>query len=43
VDISDPATEFFVYAGMMFGVMVIFIILAMNYEYVDEACFLQNK
>uniref|UniRef100_A0A914V5Q8 Uncharacterized protein n=1 Tax=Plectus sambesii TaxID=2011161 RepID=A0A914V5Q8_9BILA len=33
--IKEPATEFFVYAALMFSVMLIFIVLAMRYKYVD--------
>jgi hypothetical protein len=29
-------SEFFIYAGMMFAVMELFILLAMRYEYVDN-------
>ncbi len=34
--VSDPATEFFVYALLMFAVIGVFIALAMRYTYVDE-------
>lgn len=37
--VSEPATEFFVYAALMFIVMGIFILMAMNYTYVDERAF----
>lgn len=37
--IKEPATEFFAYAALMLFVMVVFIVMAMNYKYVDEKTF----
>uniref|UniRef100_A0A1I7RTF6 Peptide MFS transporter n=2 Tax=Bursaphelenchus xylophilus TaxID=6326 RepID=A0A1I7RTF6_BURXY len=34
--VADPAAEFFLYASMMFAVMIIFIIMAMRYKSVDK-------
>ncbi|CAD5223885.1 unnamed protein product [Bursaphelenchus okinawaensis] len=34
--VADPAAEFFLYASMMFGVMIIFIIMAIRYKSVDR-------
>jgi hypothetical protein len=34
--IKEPATEFFFYAGLMLLIIGIFVIIAMNYNYVDE-------
>lgn len=37
--VSDPATELFVYAGLMFAVMAVFVVLAIRYKYVDPEMF----
>lgn len=37
--VADPAMELFVYAGLMFAVMAVFIVLAIRYKYVDPKVF----
>lgn len=37
--VADPAMELFVYAGLMFAVMAVFIVLAIRYKYVDPSIF----
>jgi hypothetical protein len=37
--VEDPAIELFVYAGLMFAVMAVFIVLAIRYKYVDPKVF----
>lgn len=34
--IKEPAAEFFFYASLMFLIIGVFVIIAMNYQYVDE-------
>ncbi|CAJ0961251.1 unnamed protein product, partial [Mesorhabditis belari] len=41
--ISDPAWEFFLYAGMMLAVMILFIFLAIRYKYVENADFVSEN
>jgi hypothetical protein len=37
--VANPAMELFVYAGFMFAVMAVFIVLAIRYKYVDPKVF----
>ncbi|KAI6204173.1 hypothetical protein M3Y94_00641600 [Aphelenchoides besseyi] len=37
--VADPAMELFIYAGLMFAVMAVFIVLAIRYKYVDPSMF----
>lgn len=34
--IHEPAMEFFVYAGLMLAVIGVFVLIAMNYTYVED-------